>query len=695
MSLQPSIDAVAKAVALADLSDLPALVALQDLLVRLAEEAADADLEPVSAVSAQAADLVERLVLREIEDSASALRTLANAVDFAQRAVQLDARGESIAELESPFRAAASASAGATTAAATDADADEPVAVDVDPESAATLAEFLVEAREHLANAEAAALELERTPHDAELVNTVFRAFHTIKGVAGFMQLAPIVELAHAAETLLDQARSGARTVDATVLDLVLTTSDMLGRLANALEGGAAPTRREFRAQLARLGEQNQLGQRSSADAPREAQPTTNQRASSDTAPAAQPAGDGESHPAEAPAQQRRTEQTVKVATSRMDALIDMVGELVIAQLMVQQDPAIARVSDQRLQRNLGHMAKIVRDLQEVAMSLRMVTMRSTFQRMTRLVRDVAARAGKHVQFVTHGEDTELDRNVVEAIADPLVHLIRNACDHGIECDADRVAAGKSVPGTITLRACHRGGMIVIEVSDDGRGLQREKILAKCKERGLVSPERATSDISDDEVFSYIFLPGFSTAERITDISGRGVGMDVVRRNIEALRGTIQIRSKPGEGSTFTLQLPLTLAIIDGMLVRVGSERFVIPTLAIERAFRPAAGDVHTVLGRGEMASVRGSLVPVRRLHRAFAVSGACEAASDGLLVLVESRGTRACLFVDEIIGQQQVVIKNLGSDSTRHRAVSGGAILGDGRVALILDVGELLQEAA
>jgi len=306
----------------------------------------------------------------------------------------------------------------------------------------------------------------------------------------------------------------------------------------------------------------------------------------------------------------RGGDQSVRIDTAKLDALVDMVGELVIAHQMVMQDPALEGVGDQRTQRNMAHVVKIIRDLQEVAMALRMVTLKSTFQKMARLVRDVSGKAGKKITFHIEGEDTELDRTVVEEIADPLVHMIRNACDHGIEPASDRIKASKEPVGNLTLRAYHQGGSIVVEVADDGRGLSREKIVKKALERGLIPADRDPATISDHDIHNMIFAPGFSTADKVTDISGRGVGMDVVRRNIEALRGKVEIHSTPGKGSTFVMRLPLTMAIIDGMIIRVGDQRYVLPTLAIEQSFRPTPDQLHTAGGgRGEMAIDRKSVV--------------------------------------------------------------------------------------
>ncbi|MCH7791656.1 MAG: chemotaxis protein CheA, partial [Planctomycetes bacterium] len=302
--------------------------------------------------------------------------------------------------------------------------------------------------------------------------------------------------------------------------------------------------------------------------------------------------------------------------------------------------------------------------------------------------------SGKKITLRVEGEDTELDRNVVDQIGDPLVHMIRNSCDHGLEPPEERLAAGKPETGVLTLRAYHQGGSIVIEIEDDGRGLPRDKILKKAIERGIYTPDRELDKIPDSEVYNLVFLPGFSTAEKVTDISGRGVGMDVVRRNIQALRGKTEIRSAPGKGSTFAMRLPLTMAIIDGMIVRLGSQRYVIPTLSIEQSFQPTRDQISSVIGQGEVVSVRGSLLPIYRLSQIVNLDEGIDDPCESLLIVLESNDLRCCLLVDEIIGQQQVVIKSLGEGVKSIRGVSGGAILGDGRVALILDVGGLIKEA-
>jgi len=388
----------------------------------------------------------------------------------------------------------------------------------------------------------------------------------------------------------------------------------------------------------------------------------------------------------------RTGEATIRVGTGRLDNLINMVGELVIAQSMVSQDPEVLGGESPRLLRNISHAGKIIRELQDLTMSLRMVPLKGTFQKMARLVRDLARKAEKPVNFVTEGEDTEIDRNMVEVLNDPLVHMIRNSVDHGVEPADQRKTAGKDPTGTVCLRAYHAAGNVVIELIDDGKGIDAQKVIAKGVERGIVEPGR---ELTDTEAFNLIFQPGFSTAEKVTEISGRGVGMDVVKKGIEALRGRIDVASKLGDGSTFTLKLPLTMAITDAMLLRVGGEHYLLPTASIEHSFRPTDDAVSTVAGRGEMVMLRGDLLPVFRLHELFGVAGAATDPADALFICIEGEGKRCALMVDELLGQQQVVIKSLGQSMGQVPGVSGGSILGDGRVGLILDAGGLLKLAA
>jgi two-component system chemotaxis sensor kinase CheA len=324
-------------------------------------------------------------------------------------------------------------------------------------------------------------------------------------------------------------------------------------------------------------------------------------------------------------------------------------------------------------------------------MAMRMVPVQGVFQKMSRLARDLMRKAEKQVDFATSGEETELDRTVVDKIADPLVHMVRNAIDHGIEGPDDRARAGKSPTGRVELRAFHQAGNIVIELEDDGKGLDKDRIIRKAVDQGLIEPGQ---ELSDEEAFKLVFHPGLSTAEKITSISGRGVGMDVVKKNIESLRGRIDISSTKGKGTTFTIRLPLTLAVIDGQVVRIGDARFIIPINAIVRSLRPTREQISTVQGRGEMVLERGELIPMVRLYRLLGVVPSTENATEALIVVVEEDGRKCCLMVDDLLAQQQVVIKSLGEALGRVRGVSGGAIMGDGKVTLILDIPGLVELA-
>jgi len=381
-----------------------------------------------------------------------------------------------------------------------------------------------------------------------------------------------------------------------------------------------------------------------------------------------------------------QVETTIRVAVDKVDALINLVGELVITQAMLAQrsaelDPGL----HEQLLAGLGQLDRNTRDLQEAVMSVRMLPVDFAFSRFPRMVRDIASRLGKKVNLKTSGEGTELDKGVIEKIVDPLVHLVRNSIDHGLETTEQRIAAGKPEAGTVTLSAAHQGGHIIIEVGDDGRGLDRERILRKAQERGIPVPENPT----DAQVWDLVFAPGFSTAEVLTDLSGRGVGMDVVRKNINALGGQVEIRSRAGEGTTVSIRLPLTMAILDGMTVAVGGEVFILPLNVVVESLQPAADHIKTVAGDSRLLRVREDYVPLLDLATQYGLPAA-RAEAQPIAVVVESQGQRLALEVDELLGQQQVVVKNLERNYRRIAGVAGATILGDGRVALIVDVGSL-----
>lgn len=542
------------------------------------------------------------------------------------------------------------------------------------------ISDFVTEGVEYVENAEEALLALESDPADKEAVNDVFRAFHTIKGVSGFLELTWITHFAHYAENLLSQVRDGSVRFRGPCSELTLRATDVMKQLIAqvrsaqpgvpwSLPKGYAPVLEVLSDE--ELVDKLKRGEDVAVPSPFE----------TDDDPA-DGGGSGKSRDTSA--------GSVRVKTDRLDRLVDLVGELVIAHSMLAAHPAV--VDDQGpLAKTVDHSAKIMRELQDLSTGMRMVPLKPAFRKVSRVVRDVSKKMEKNVQLLTDGEDTEIDRTMVDVIADPLVHMVRNSLDHGLETTAERVAAGKPEQGTIRLRAYQAGGNVVVEIADDGAGLDRDKILAKAVERGVIDSGR---NPTDSEVFNLIFEPGFSTADKVTDISGRGVGMDVVRRSVDSLRGRITIESELGKGSTFAIHLPLTLAITDGMLVAVGKEVYIIPTVKIQMSFRPKKEQISTVAGRGEMVSILDDLLPVVRLHRLYDVKGAAEELTEGLLLIVGEGTRRMALLVDELVNQQQFVVKALQGMGSATPGIAGAAILGNGDVGLILDPEELIQMA-
>ncbi|HEY5849580.1 MAG TPA: chemotaxis protein CheW [Lysobacter sp.] len=645
-------------------------------------------------------------------------------------------------------------------------------------------AAFFEESREGLDAMESGLLALEGGSGNAETINVIFRAAHSIKGGAATFGFTAVTDLTHLLETLLDEARGGRRALDTAAIGALLVSVDVLRSLLSACEHAtpvdqAALT--QARAGLDRLLSGNapsayapaHVASTGTAAAPagdwqigfkpapsmymsgndplrilRElashgelgvtcldsALPPFEQmdpfeaylawdltlpghvpRAAIDeafawvegecelniTSTALAPApmtavADATPHPlAEAIASRGgdTADSSIRVAVAKVDALINLVGELVITQAMLRQrSEQLDPVANELLLSGLVQLERNTRDLQESVMGVRMLPVEFAFSRFPRMVRDLATRLEKKVNLRTFGEATELDKGVIEKIVDPLVHLVRNAIDHGLEMPADRRAAGKDETGTLTLSAAHQGGYIVIEVGDDGRGLNRERILRKAAERNLAVPDNPT----DAQVWDLVFAPGFSTAEALTDLSGRGVGMDVVKKNINALGGQVEIRSQFGHGTTVSIRLPLTLAIVDGMSVAVGDEVFIVPLNMVVESLQPAAADVRTIGGDTRVLRVREDYLPLINLAEQYGLPAATRGAdaepSAPIAVVVESDGRRLALEVDELLGQQQVVVKNLESNYRRVQGVSGATILGDGRVALIVDADGLVQ---
>ncbi len=657
---------------------------------------------------------------------------------------------------------------------------------------------FFEESFEGLDAMEQALLALNISAADAETINTIFRAAHSIKGGAATFGFASVAEYTHGVETLLDQMRSGKRQVRQADVDLLLRVVDVLrSLLGSARDGtafdaaGVASTQAEISVALAgdtpavaaaampaavaviaptgwlirfepkpdlfrsgndplriirgleALGELEvevdvgALPSFATADAescylawtlrlhgdatrgeveelfswvedecrlviepltaagdknPAPVEAATSATASADAgkpALALVKSAVETINPLAGVTMRQSDVGSIRVGTEKIDALINLVGELVITQAMLTQRAAdLDPVQYEKLLNGLSQLDRNTRLLQEAVMATRMLPMEAVFSRFPRVVRDLAAKLNKQVRLVTVGEQTELDKSVIEKITDPLNHLVRNSLDHGLETAADRIARGKDATGTIKLSASHQGGNILIEVSDDGRGLDRARILAKAQEKGIV----CSDTMSDTEVWQLIFAPGFSTAEKVTDVSGRGVGMDVVKRNIQALGGSVDLSSPPGSGTKVIIRLPLTLAILDGMSVAVGEDVYILPLGSVIESLQPLPEQVKRMAGQGTVVRVRNEYLPLMDLREWFGLPGERRLPHEVIVVIVESEGRKLAMQIDELVGQQQVVIKSLEANYRRVRGVSGATILGDGRVSLIIDVGSIVR---
>ncbi len=731
-SIDAHIEALCLATVTLDGEDIPALGQMLNRLVALKEVAAELASAELSALAGALKDYLERVVLRETSDlgpfeagldhlqqlSRSMADDVPHRLDLAAVLTSLGAEVEAGAAVDAAADTGetdgrTAADAGPTDAADTDASAGAEAFScpdsDMDDEDREIVFGFVVESLDSLETVEVSLVDLEQDSTDPESINAVFRAFHTIKGVSSFLGFMRINRLAHRSENLLDKVRSGELAVDATIVDVILDAVDLLKRLIEgvqeAMEAGApldigidisTVVDRLEAVQRPAAEDAPPLGEIMVADGavtPRHvdaALETQRRHPEKKIGRILVEAGAAEPRQVSAALQKQNkaagssVDLQVKVDTLKLDSLVDLTGELVIAQSMLRQHPYILDAVDQRLIHTLGQLNQITSTLQNMTMSLRMVPVKSTFQKMLRLVRDLAKHSGKQVRLLMSGEETEIDRNVVDELYEPMVHMIRNSVDHGLETPDERQAAGKDGTGTIHLKAYHKGGKIVVEITDDGRGLDRDRIVAKAKTHGLIE---AGARLSDAEIYNLIFHPGFSTAREVTEISGRGVGMDVVKKAIERLRGRVDIHSAAGRGSTFFISLPLTLAIIEGMLVRVGSERYVIPALSIIESFRPTPQQCSTVEQKGEMILSRGRLIPMVRLESIFGTATDAQHPWEGLVVIVEYDGQRLGLLLDELLGKEEVVIKSLGEAFTSVGGIAGGAILGDGRVGLILDM--------
>ncbi|HUV49804.1 MAG TPA: chemotaxis protein CheA [Anaerolineae bacterium] len=691
--------------------DVPAAGKFFSKLNALIKEADSRKIFQLKNVAAGLNSLLEKIVLNEIDDEEAGFNAFEKGIILMQKIGEsfkntggyegdIETFAESISALTGEQRAESN---------------KQPTTSVVEVQDESLLRDFIIEGLEYIDEIEVNILNLEQDPENKDYINNIFRPFHSIKGVASFLNLDQIRELAHSLETLLDRARNGELSVTSGVIDVILDGADGLKAMIVKLRddfGGKPeePLKIDLPALMARIEsvkvENPEIQERKKVgEILVEEGVITKEvleqglKIAKQTVP---PKKIGEILIAECKATPKQVSGALRnqanpdmdtaatrVNIKKLDDLIDMVGELVITQSMIRQSPIIQANGDRKLTKNIAQLTSITSELQRTSTRLRMVPIKQSFQRMSRLIRDLSKSSGKLIDIVTEGEDTEIDRNMVNEIYSPLVHMIRNAVDHGIELPEERVKLGKTEKGMIQLRAYHGGGNVVIEISDNGKGLDRDSILKKAVENGIIDDSHG---LSDQDVYKLIFLPGFSTAAKVTDISGRGVGMDVVKQAVEKLRGKIEIYNVYGKGVTVTARFPLTMAIINGMVVRIGDEKYIIPITAIRKLLRPAREAYNKVVGKGEMINVMGNLLPLVRLYKLFGIEPEHKNPWEAVTVVVEGENRSKCLLVDEIIGGEEVVIKSLGEGLKSARGVSGGAIMGDGNVGLILDTESLFE---
>ncbi|MDI9571094.1 MAG: chemotaxis protein CheA [Pseudomonadota bacterium] len=700
--------------------DIPSAGGLLNVLEDITATADQIQLTPARRVGVAMNHLLEQFIMDKVGDRAAGFELLEGGISLLQEIVhdclqkagyeddgRIDGYLASIGGLTG-FRPAETQDATEKAEGAKEEQTPTTTAVSLQEQDEGLLRDFITESFEYIEQIEVNILNLEQNPEDKEFINAIFRPFHSIKGVASFLNLDNIRDISHSLENLLDKARNDELRVSPPIIDVILDGADalksLIGQVRDVLDGkasaGEADDLTELLDRIHKLdrGVETTPAARLVGEILLEDGMITKDALNAGLKASAEKPGKklGETLIAEGlatPKQvtralRKQAEQitdttTIRVDTRKLDDMIDMVGELVITQSMIEQDIGNQLTTDRNFMRNIAQLFRITSGLQRVTTSLRMIPIKQSFQRMSRLIRDLAKDSGKLIAVELVGEDTEIDRNMVDEIYTPLVHLVRNAVDHGLETPAERLAAGKTEKGRIVLKAYHRGGNIVIEIADDGRGLNREKILQKAIRNNLIHDGEG---LSDQEIYRMILLPGLSTAERVTDVSGRGVGMDVVKQAVDKLRGKIDIFSSPGVGTTFTTSFPLTMAIIDGMIVKVGSQRYILPTTAIRQALRPARESFTNVVGRGETIDAMGRLLPLVRLGELFNIETRHKAPWEAIVVVVEGDGRTKGLMVDEILGKAEVVIKSLGEGIKNVRGIAGGAILGDGQIGLIID---------
>ena len=549
------------------------------------------------------------------------------------------------------------------------------------------LAQYIADSIDLLESTENNLIQLEREPDNYELIGTIFGAIHSIKGNSGFMGFSEIEEIAMETETILDSMRKRELDADPTVISILLSNVETMRKRVETIANSPSESTDAAQEVITDVAQSESVVEKTTEkikEPPKitekiETQPEKPKQ--KDEAKKEMP----KAEPVTTKPVQATQKQDIRVETVKIDKLFDLVGELITIETMVTKNPDLAGLQLPNFIKAANQLNKITRELQEVTMSVRMMPLEGLFNKMKRLVRDVSLKLGKKVDLTISGQETEMDKNVIDEISDPLVHILRNSLDHGIEFPEERLAKGKSDTGKVHLSARYEGNEILISVKDDGAGIDKERVLRKAEEKGLlqVSPEKMT----DKEIFALIFEPGFSTAKQVTDISGRGVGMDVVRKNIEKLRGAIDIESEYGKGTTVTLRIPLTLAIMEALLVKVGTETFAIPLMNVSETFRVATQDISKTMDGLEMIKVRDEILPTFRIHELFKIKPRYYELEKGIILITESRSKKFCLFADELIGQQQAVIKGLSDYIGKVPGITGCMILGDGGIGLILDI--------
>ncbi len=591
---------------------------------------------------------------------------------------------------------------------------------------------FLDEAAQLLADTEQCFLSLDQDPNNASILEKIFRLAHNLKGSAKAVGFDALGNFTHELESFLLKLKNGDLKINTAIVSLLLSCNDHLRHAIDSLKAdlNASLDSTELLDKIAKIQQNPTSGEAESASAAPVEETPVQETAVQESEPEVDPTSDltfqeetptvdeiatmlaaetqeqlqvaqvhqlpvnnkisdksTEKSTEKAAVNASTSEESIRVSLSRLEKLLNFVGEMVILQSVMRQQAQHS--TSMLMRRTVDQLGKVTKEVQDISMSLRMVPLKQTFQKMQRIVRDTAQATGRKVNLVLQGEDTEVDKTVLERLGDPLVHMIRNAVDHGIESPEARLSAGKSDTGTIWLKAYHRSGNLIIEVKDDGGGMSAEKLKQKAIEKGVISPK---AQLTEKECYQLIFAPGFSTKAQVTDVSGRGVGMDVVKTNIEQLQGDIQIETNLGFGSLFQVRLPLTLAIIDGMVIQSAEERYVIPLAHVHESTRLQEKDVKFTTGLGEILMLRGENIPLYRLCDLLGKKAKSNSITEGIAIVIRSQDQPFAVFVDDIIGQSQVVIKSLGAEVQSLKGFSGSSVLGDGRPALILELSELIN---